>query len=156
LLHPNFAEVVESLHPSFDRLMAMEPLRGTPPLRQSTPESGVYLFSEQGRRLYVGRSNGIAKRYGLHCRVSAKQNQASFAWKLMAEVVGHKATYRKGEGRADLILRPDYEDAFFKAKARIRAMDFRFVEENNQMRQALLETYVSIALETPYNDFDTH
>lgn len=57
---------------------------------------------------------------------------------------------------AEGILRPDYADAFSKAKARIRNMDYRFVEENYQMRQALLEAYVCIALETPYNDFNTH
>lgn len=155
-MHPKFAEVVESLHPSFERLMAMEPLRGTPPSRVSTPKSGVYLFSEHDQHLYVGRSNRIAFRYALHCGLSAKHNQASFAWKLMAEVVGHKATYRKGEGRADMIQRPDYAEAFAAAKARIRNMDYRFVEENDQMRQALLEAYVCIALETPYNDFSTH
>lgn len=151
-----FAEIVESLQPIFERLIAMEPLRGTPPSRQSTPKSGIYLFSEGGRHLYVGRSNRIAERYRLHCALSAKQNQASFAWKLMAEAIGHKATYRKGQGRADLILRPDYAKAFSEAKARIRNMDYRFVEENDQMRQALLEAYVCIALGTPYNDFNTH
>lgn len=155
-MHPKFAEVVESLHPSFERLMAMEPLRGVPPSRVSTPRSGVYLFSEGDRHLYVGRSNRIAFRYSLHCGPSAKHNQASFAWKLMAEAVGHRATYRQGEGRADVILRPAYADAFTLAKARIRGMDFRFVEEVDQMRQALLEAYVCIALGTPYNDFNTH
>ncbi|MDZ4089131.1 MAG: hypothetical protein U1E69_20255 [Tabrizicola sp.] len=155
-MHPKFAEVVESLHPSFERLMSMEPLRGTPPSRLSTPKSGVYLFSEQGRHLYVGRSNRIAYRYALHCGLSAKHNQASFAWKLMAEEVGHKATYRQGEGRADMIRLQNYADAFTAAKARIRRMDFRFVEEIDQMRQALLEAYACVALETPYNDFNTH
>ena len=137
LMNPKFAEVVESLHPSFERLMAMAPLRGTPPSRVSTPKSGIYLFSEHGHHLYVGRSNRIPHRYALHCGLSAKQNQASFAWKLMAEVVGHKATYRRGEGRADMILRPNYAHAFNIAKARIRSMDYRFVEETDQMRQAL-------------------
>ena len=155
-MHPKFAAVVESLHPSFERLMAMEPLRATSPPMKTTPKSGVYLFSEGDRHLYVGRSNRIPYRYHLHCGISAKQNQASFAWKLMAEVVGHKATYRKGEGRADKILLPDYSDAFTAAKARIRVMDYRFVEETDQMRQALLEAYVCIALGTPYNDFNTH
>lgn len=155
-MHRKFAEVVESLHPSFERLMAMQPLCGTPPSRTTTPKSGIYLFSEKDIHLYVGRSNRIAHRYTLHCGLSSQQNQASFAWKLMAEIVGHKATYRRGEGRSDMIHRPDYADAFAASKARIRSMDFRFVEEKDQMRQALLEAYVCIALETPYNDFKTH
>ena len=32
----------------------------------------------------------------------------------------------------------------------------RFVEENDPVRQALLEIYAAVALKTPYNDFDTH
>jgi hypothetical protein len=136
--------------------MAMEPLRGEAPSKAATPKSGIYLFSEGNRHLYVGRSNRIAERYRLHCGPSAKENQASFAWKLTAEVMGHKATYRKGEGRKDKILIPEFANTFRLAKERIRAMDYRFVEEADQTRQALLEAYVCIALGTPYNDFDTH
>lgn len=134
----------------------MEPLRGEAPSKAATPKSGIYLFSEGNRHLYVGRSNRIAERYRLHCGPSAKENQASFAWKLTAEVMGHKATYRKGEGRKDKILIPEFANTFRLAKERIRAMDYRFVEEADQTRQALLEAYVCIALGTPYNDFDTH
>ncbi|MCQ8870366.1 hypothetical protein NP945_00830 [Mesorhizobium sp. LMG17149] len=151
-----FRQMAESLHPSFERLMAMGPLRGSAPSRATTPKSGIYLFSEGSKHLYVGRSNRIAERYRLHCGPSAKENQASFAWKLTAEVMEHKATYRKGEGRKDKILIPEFADAFRLAKERIRAMEYRFVEEADQTRQALLEAYVCIALGTPYNDFDTH
>jgi hypothetical protein len=35
-------------------------------------------------------------------------------------------------------------------------MDIRVVEEADANRQALLEMYVSIALDTPYNDFNNH
>lgn len=136
--------------------MAMAPLRGEAPSRATTPKSGIYLFSEGDRHLYVGRSNRIAERYRLHCGPSAKENQASFAWKLTAEVMEHKATYRKGEGRTYKVLIPEFADAFRLAKQRIRAMDYRFVEETNQTRQALLEAYVCIALGTPYNDFGTY
>jgi hypothetical protein len=152
----SFRQAAESLHTSFERLMAMEPLRGIAPDRKTTPKSGIYLFSEGNKHLYVGRSNRIAERYRLHCGPSAKENQASFAWKLTAEVMEHKPTYRKGEGRKDKILVPEFANAFRLSKERIRAMDYRFVEEADQTRQALLEAYVCIALGTPYNDFNTH
>jgi hypothetical protein len=53
------------------------------------------------------------------------------------------------------------EDEFFlasfgEAKARISRMDIRFFEESDQIRQAILEIYCSIALRTPYNQFGTH
>jgi hypothetical protein len=42
------------------------------------------------------------------------------------------------------------------ANARIRAMEYRYVEETDQNRQALLEIYCAVVLGTPYNDFGTH
>ena len=50
----------------------------------------------------------------------------------------------------------EYLAAFNEAKARIRLMDFRFVEENHPIKQCILQIYTAIALETPYNNFDTH
>lgn len=35
-------------------------------------------------------------------------------------------------------------------------MDIRLIEVNDPIQQAIFEIYVSIALQTPYNDFDTH
>jgi hypothetical protein len=49
---------------------------------------------------------------------------------------------------------PEFSTAFTEAKARIRKMDVRFVEESDPTRQALLEIYVAVVLATPYNDFD--
>lgn len=51
---------------------------------------------------------------------------------------------------------PAFSDAFLAQKARLRTMSIRGVAEEGPIRQALLEIYVSIALETSYNDFDTH
>jgi hypothetical protein len=54
------------------------------------------------------------------------------------------------------MLDPAFEQAFRDAKARIREMEYRFVEEADQNRQALLEIYCAIVLATFYNDFGTH
>ena len=35
-------------------------------------------------------------------------------------------------------------------------MHYRYVQEDDQNRQALLEIYAAVALETKYNDFGTH
>ena len=35
-------------------------------------------------------------------------------------------------------------------------MQVRYVEETDPLRQALLEIYASIVLQTRYNDFNTH
>jgi len=156
-MHPKFAEAVEKLHPSFEKLIGMRPCSAGQ-LPRDMPLSGVYLFSEEGRHLYVGRSRNMRRRYGLHTRPSAQQNQASFAFLLAREARGiTEASYKPGGlSRLGLSADKDFQIVFTQAKQRIHTMDFRFVEEADSTRQALLEIYSSVALSTPYNDFTTH
>jgi hypothetical protein len=152
-----FAKLVETLAPKLERLLAMHPLHyGTLP--RDMPKSGVYLFTEKGRHLYVGRSNVLRGRYGRHCRPGATHRQAAFAFQLARETTDRiTASYRAGEGsRAGLMLDPVFAAAFTAAKERIRGMEYRYVEEADQNRQALLEIYCAVVLDTPYNDFGTH
>ena len=152
-----FASVVESLHDSFERLVAMSPVSygRLPP---GMPAKGVYLFSEQHRHLYAGRSNRLRKRAGEHCRPSSQHNQAVFAFRLAREATGRLTpAYVPGEGsRASLPREEAFNTAFTLAKARVRAMAFRDVEEVDPNRQALLVLYCAIVLGCPYNDFNTH
>jgi hypothetical protein len=156
-MNPKFAVLVETLAPKLERLVTMQPLAygALPP---DMPQSGIYLFTEADRHLYVGRSNGLRGRYGRHCRPGATYRQAAFAFQLAREATGRThAAYRAGEGsRAGLMLDPIFAAAFTAAKERIRKMEYRYVEETNQNRQALLEIYCAVVLETPHNDFGTH
>jgi hypothetical protein len=155
--HPRFLSVVSTLDPKLTDLLACAPLRfGQLPTNMVT--AGVYMFSEKGRDLYVGRSNRLRARYFLHCRPGSQQNQASFAYRLARERLGiTRASYMPGAGsRAGIAATETFVEAFSVAKARIRDMEYRYVEETDQTRQALLEAYCAIVLETPYNDFDTH
>lgn len=121
------------------------------------PVRGVYLFSEGDVRLYVGRSNRMHERVRNHGRPSATHRQAAFAFKLAREATGKaKATYKPDGSRAHLMSDPVFAAAFTASKKRIAAMDVRFVEEADPVRQCLLEVYVALALGTPYNDFDNH
>ena len=82
-----FAAVIETLAPKLERLLASEPLRNGE-LPRVMPISGVYLFTENGRHLYVGRSNVLRMRYGLHCRPGATYQQAAFAMRLARKATG--------------------------------------------------------------------
>jgi hypothetical protein len=152
-----FLVMVETLAPRLELLLASVPLRYGD-LPRSMPFGGVYLFTESGQHLYVGRSNNMRSRYGRHCRPGATYRQAAFAFLLAREATGRKkASYKPGaESRSGLMLDPAFELAFSLAKERIRAMEYRYVEETDQNRQALLEIYCAIVLGTPYNDFGTH
>ncbi len=156
-MDPKFAALVETLAPKLERLLAM-PSLAYGALPRAMPQSGVYLFTEAGRHLYVGRSNGLRGRYSGHCRAGATYRQAAFAFQLAREVTGRaQAAYRAGaESRAGLMLDPAFTAAFVAAKERIRRMEYRYIEEANQNRQALLEIYCAVVLATPYNDFGTH
>ncbi|HKW34594.1 MAG TPA: GIY-YIG nuclease family protein [Candidatus Acidoferrum sp.] len=155
-MHEHFKQYVESLHPSFERLMEMSPVKMSA-LPKRLPEKCVYLFSEGEQTLYVGRTRRLRQRLRQHSVAGAQHNQAVFAFKLAREVTGRTvAAYSIKGSRAALSVEPLFAEAFTQAKARVRKMDLRFVEETDPLRQALLEIYVSIVLGTKYNDFDTH
>src|SRR5690606_20085333 len=103
------------------------------------------------------RTNSIRKRLQQHCRPGSKHNSAPFAFRLAREARGVlKATYKTEGSRANLVQDPAFAEAFISSKARLSAMQIRVVEESNPLRQALLEMYVAVSLDAPYNDFDNH
>jgi predicted GIY-YIG superfamily endonuclease len=155
-MHPAFKNYVENLHPAFDKLVSMPPLHICDGLK-GVPEQCIYLFSEGEQYLYVGRTNHFPNRMKQHTANWAQHNQAVFAFRLARELTGKLAASYTPEGsRAALSAETDFSAAFMGAKQRIRAMDLRFVEEPDPLRQSLLEIYVAVALGTRYNDFDTH
>lgn len=157
-MNSNFAALIERLQPRFEQLMAMDPVRDCQ-FNGPVPEQGVYLFSEPGNcHLYVGRSRKIRRRYGGHCNPGANHNTAVFAFQLAREATDRvEASYQAGpDSREGLMKDTEFLAAFDKAKARIRGMDFRFVEEPHPTRQCLLEIYTAVALDTRYNNFKTH
>ena len=156
-MDPKFAALVETLAPKLESLLAMTPQQYGK-LPRDMPVSGVYLFTEKGKHMYVGRSNVMRKRYGRHCRPGATHRQAAFAFQLARKATGKvTASYKTGkDSRAGLMTDPEFMEAFRAAKERIRAMEYRYVEEVDQNRQALLEIYSAVVLATPYNDFGTH
>lgn len=152
-----FVAHVESLRPQLDRLLGMEPVTAVS-LPTKMFKRGVYLLSDGDTHLYVGRSNDIKERIGRHSKPGATHRMAAFAFRLAREATGNmKATYKKGAGSREALMTDEaFVSAFNAAKARIRQMNLRFVEEVDPVRQALLEIYVAVTLSTPYNDFDNH
>jgi len=155
-MHESFREYVEALHPSFERLLQEAPVK-IKDLPRNAPAQCIYLFSEGSRHLYVGRTKNLRQRLRQHSIPASQHNQAVFAFRLARESTGSLvAAYTVSGSRAALCAQDEFGSAFVLAKERVRKMDVRYVEEKNSLRQALLEIYVSIVLQTPYNDFDTH
>jgi len=149
-LDPRFEELVASLHGSFVALVRSDPSR-IADLGADARVPGVYMLTERGRNLYVGRSNHIRKRLAGHSRPSSPPGSAAFAFRLAREETGHvEARYQRGSGtRAELMKAPTFRKASERGKARIREMDVRVVCEGHPVRQALLEIYVATVLRTP-------
>jgi hypothetical protein len=155
-MDPVFKAHTEALPALLDRLLAMPPATCST-LPKGMPTHGIYLFTESGNSLYVGRSNQIPKRVRNHWRPGATHRQAAFAIKLARHATGKlKATYKTEGSIPHLMTDPAFGAEFTAAKARIAAMQVRFVEEADPVRQCLLEVYAAIALRTPYNNFDNH
>ena len=155
-MNREFKRFVNSLEPSFRRLMASDAVT-VPELPRDMPGAGIYLFSEGERHLYVGRSNTIRKHLQKHCRPSSGHNSATFAFRLAREETGQlTASYVQDGSRKYLEKDSEFGPVFVAQKERVRRMGVRYVEESDPMRQALLEMYVAVSLGAPYNVFDNH
>jgi hypothetical protein len=150
----NFDEVMVEVKRRYELLLNAQVYKVENLPRQMS-KAGIYLLSEQGRMLYVGRTNNLRKRLQYHTRNS--HNQATLAFLLARRDTGKtKASYQKVGSRLDLLNDPCFRKAFDAARSRIRRMDVQFMEEDNPIKQALLELYVAIELKAEYNEFDTH
>lgn len=125
---------------------------------------GVYLFTEMGNHRYVGRAKDLNARFGQHVAPKSHENQAAFAFNIAtrdAEANGFPVAGRK---RKALDGDQDFNERFFgPAKARVRAMEFRFVRFDPGMSDVdalstIFEVYASLLLGTEgdFNVFATH
>lgn len=151
-MHPRFAALAESLHPSFVKLISCPPHTGRVRLPLETPRCGVYLFSEGDNHLYVGRTDRLRDRHREHW--SGKANDAPFAFKLARHATDN--LLKGGPTRRALEADPVFAAAFADARERVTKMQFRWVEEADPNRQCLLEIYATVVLEARYNDFINH
>jgi excinuclease UvrABC nuclease subunit len=155
-MNKRFFKYIEGLDAKVDLLLSTAPHKYSE-LPRGLPRCGIYLFSDGPNHLYVGRSNRIRGRLASHCRDSSRHNAASFAFRIARIETGRvQAAYNAAGSRAKLSDDPQFARAFREAKAFLRTLDIRFVEEAEQTTQALLEIYAAVRLETPYNEFRTH
>jgi hypothetical protein len=150
-MNEKFQPYIEELESKLQRLLSEKPAKPLA-LPRRMPQIGVYLFSEDDKHLYVGRTRRLKRRIKEHANILG----APFAFRLAREETGYiTPTYRKKGSRDDLFSKPEFRKALENAQERIRNMDVRCVEETDPIRQTLLEVYVAVVLETPHNKFAT-
>ena len=121
--------------------------------RTKLPERGVYVFYEKGFPLYTGRSRNLKRRITEHGAKSSRIESATFAFKLLRGEIGQPEGHESPLTRKQ--IQDSYSDQFARQRERIRRMQFRVVEINDDEEQVLFELYASIALPTKYNSFRT-
>jgi len=120
---------------------------------------GVYLFTENGKHLYVGRSNDLRGRYGRHCRPGATERQAAFAFQLAREKppgASFAPTSRTNTAGRRLPTCRNFMPRSWQQRSEFGTWSTVLLRRPTRISQALLEIYCSVVLQTPYNDFKTH
>ena len=83
-----FDQAANKMPGFFDRLKASKPVRSHGEwIVDKVPNKGIYVFYEDGKPLYVGRSNNLRARINGHGASSETQYGATFAFKLLTWIV---------------------------------------------------------------------
>src|SRR3990170_1402963 len=83
-----FQDLVEGLHSKYMDLMRMTPVMMEDTAPANSPKAGVYLFSENGKHLYAGRTK---RRIHLRLRDHvSSSDDCPFAWRLAREATGRE------------------------------------------------------------------
>ncbi|KAF5419035.1 MAG: GIY-YIG catalytic domain-containing protein [Candidatus Methanocomedens sp.] len=130
------------------------------PLRQRNslgdiPNKGIYVFYENNKPIYVGRSNRMKDRIQEHGRKSSYHNSATFAF-ILAKEIANEQGIDINKNRDALESDSTFRNIFLEQKERVSIMNVRVIEINGPITQTIFEVYVSMELNTEYNDFDTH
>ena len=120
------------------------------------PQKGVYVFFEDTKPIYVGRSNRLKERLKEHSSSSSDHYSATLAFRIAkksALVLQIRAKKRTNE---QLMKNSDFVKKFKAAKERISRVKIRYIPIEDQIEQAIFEIYAHLELDTELNDFNTH
>ena len=144
-----FASTIKNIEPGYLRLVEMDrPFRvDKRPSPLPAKLAAVYLLHGADRPLYVGRTRDLRRRLSDH--ISSLVSKATLAVR-MARIEAGKGTNYKSNRSAKYLYANDltFKTEFDKARACISSMQVRYVCECNDVRQALLEIYAAVELDT--------
>lgn len=153
-MNREFEEKIKKL-PGF-----MESLRKSPCFERKDsrqfPDKGIYVFFENGKPLYVGRSEKMRKRIMQHGRRSSGHNSATFAF-LLAKEKAHQSGINAQGLRGAVENDGAFRQIYYEMKDRVSKMKIKVVEVTDPVEQTLFEVYAALELKTQrYNEWGTH
>jgi hypothetical protein len=120
--------------------------------------AGIYLLSETGEPLHVGRTGDLRKRLLSHRRRAHGTAPLRSCWlgRRPACCVLRTSPRAPARTRSRTMRYEVFGAAFKRARTRIGDMDVQTVDEGDPVRQALLEIYAAVVLGAKYNSFENH
>ena len=151
-MNAEFQAIIDQLEPLLTTLRCCAPV--TWDNLGSLPQQGVYVFYENDRPIYTGRSRRIPQRIREHGGASSRHESATFAFKLFREAIGepegHSSKYTRKE------LQDQHPEEYANQRQRVRSMRIRAVGISDPLVQTVFEIYAVIELgTTSYNKFHT-
>ncbi len=136
-------------------------LKGKPLLNRNElkdiPKSGIYVFYENEKPFYVGRSNRMKERILEHGRQSSDRYSATLAFRMAIKSMKMEIEDLKQYKRSELEKMPKFKKIYSSEKSKVSKMKVRVIEIKDQVEQTLFEVYVALKQKTlEYNDFGTH
>jgi GIY-YIG catalytic domain len=124
----------------------------------SIPIKGIYVLFDDGKPIYVGRSNKIKQRLNQHANQGSDRYSATFAFRLAIKDYENKySKSTKGIPRIDLEKHPDFKVIFSEARAKVSKMGIKAVEIDDPLVQTIFEVYAAMKLGTlEFNSFENH
>ncbi len=119
------------------------------------PQNGVYVFFEDDKPIYVGRSNRLKKRLKEHSQ-SSSHYSATLAFRIAKQNTSNLQKKESKQTNKQLMENSNFIKEFEAAKDRIARTKIRFIKIEDQIEQAVFEIYASLVLGTELNDFATH
>ena len=155
MIPERFAAAIVRMEPLMERLTASDPIRVDRDGLRGVPRQGVYVFFENDRPLYVGRSNNLQQRIRQHGAAGSGRYSvmsATFAFKLLLEEIGEQSDLTRKQ------IQDLYPQEYRRQRDRVRRMEVRVVEITDQVEQTIFEIYAVLELGTVprYNTFETY
>ena len=122
---------------------------------KNIPAQGIYVFYENGKAIYVGRSRNLRQRFRQHRQQSSGHHSATFAF-MIARQDAEKAGVDVNRTRDQLQTDPRFDLLFKKAKKRVAEMHVQVLSMDDPIELTLFEVYAALDLKTEYNTWDTH
>jgi hypothetical protein len=144
-MNEDFQKIIETFPGMMVALVNSEPILKKDFSR--LPNRGIYVFYENGRPVYVGRTNRMRDRLHEHGRISSGHFSATFAFNLAKEDPRAKDVVLSQQ-RKNLEKDPLFSKIFSEAKDRVARMEVRTIEIQDPVVQTLFEVYAALELKT--------